>query len=430
VIAAVIVVVAVVAGLFLAGVIPISGSSSSSNCTGAGSGYNVTFSESGLPTGTSWSVTFAGCTHSSTTPIINFSAPNGIYSYTVGSVPGFTSTPASGNVPVSGKATSEAIVFSVLAPGQYTVTFTETGLPIETSWSVTLHGTTLPGTGTEIVFTEANGTYSFTAESVDGYTSSPGSGQVIVNGAPAAQTIRYTLTTGGSGQNSYSQAEPVAQALVGSGWMPVFAGGEDFATPYTNTSPLELNASCPLSGGSGSWPTIQAWTGNYSNGFSSVWFFYFYESSGPALEVVTVQGSTATDLGSVTGQNCVGADAKVSGLAGIVDSTVVAAAIAGNASGYVAAHPSATSAFTVLSGETFDSFSFPPSWYVLFTTCTPNGGGSGSNFTAILNASSGALLESEWTNGTCGSHALDHVGGVVGVDPSRPFGSALELRRP
>jgi len=50
--------------------------------------YSVTFTESGLPSGTSWSVTLNGNTESSTTNTISFSEPNGTYSYVVASVTG------------------------------------------------------------------------------------------------------------------------------------------------------------------------------------------------------------------------------------------------------------------------------------------------------------------------------------------------------
>jgi hypothetical protein len=74
--------------------------------------YAVTFTESGLASGTSWSVTFNGSTQSSTGTSIQYSVPNGTYSYTVGSVSGYTVSPSSGSVTVSGSAQSVSIVYS------------------------------------------------------------------------------------------------------------------------------------------------------------------------------------------------------------------------------------------------------------------------------------------------------------------------------
>ncbi len=62
--------------------------------------YNVKFSESGLPAGTAWSVTFNGYTETSTKATLNFWAPSGAYAYTVGPVSGYTATPSAGGVVV------------------------------------------------------------------------------------------------------------------------------------------------------------------------------------------------------------------------------------------------------------------------------------------------------------------------------------------
>jgi subtilase family serine protease len=74
--------------------------------------YTVTFTESGLASGTSWSVTFNGTAQSSTGTSIQFSVTNGSYSYTVGSVSGYTVSPSSGSVTVSGSAQSISIVYT------------------------------------------------------------------------------------------------------------------------------------------------------------------------------------------------------------------------------------------------------------------------------------------------------------------------------
>jgi hypothetical protein len=165
-----------------------------------GATFEVTFTESGLPGGTTWSVTLNGSLESSTTTSIVFSEVNNSYSFTVGSVSGFTANPATGSLVVNGAPVPQAIVFSAVVPPTYSVTFTETGLTTGTNWSVTLSGSTLSSTTATIVFSEANGTYAFTATSSNGYTAHPPSGNVAVNGAPASQTIvfsappTYTLT--------------------------------------------------------------------------------------------------------------------------------------------------------------------------------------------------------------------------------------------
>jgi len=63
--------------------------------------HTVSFKETGLRAGNSWSVTFNGITASSTAQYINFSAPNGIYPFTVTAL-GYSAIPAQGNVTVNG----------------------------------------------------------------------------------------------------------------------------------------------------------------------------------------------------------------------------------------------------------------------------------------------------------------------------------------
>ena len=157
--------------------------------------YTVTFTEAGLPSGTSWSVTLNGTTLSSTTTAIVFTEANGTYPYTVGSVTGYTATPASGSIGVSGRAQSVPITFTSIPPAEYAVTFTETGLPSGTSWSVTLAGSTKSSGTSTIVFSEPNGTYAYTLGSVTGFTASVTSGSVTVNGAPQGITVAFTAVS-------------------------------------------------------------------------------------------------------------------------------------------------------------------------------------------------------------------------------------------
>ncbi len=75
--------------------------------------YNVTFSENGLPSGTTWSITFNGKTESSTTASISYTGvANGTYSYTVGSVSGYTANPSSGSITVNGNNVNQNIQFT------------------------------------------------------------------------------------------------------------------------------------------------------------------------------------------------------------------------------------------------------------------------------------------------------------------------------
>ena len=81
----------------------------------------------------------------------------------------------------------------------YTITFNELGLRIcpATSWAVTVEFNGVPDTtgssSNEIVSPNVpNGKYSFSVTYVEGYTASPTSGIVTVNGAATKQQITFT----------------------------------------------------------------------------------------------------------------------------------------------------------------------------------------------------------------------------------------------
>ncbi|HUZ80277.1 MAG TPA: thermopsin family protease [Thermoplasmata archaeon] len=159
--------------------------------------YSVTFTESGLLLGTSWSVTLNGGTASSTSSVITFAEPNGAYNYSVGVVSGFTPSPSSGRFSVSGAGVSISVTFTATGPGSYAVIFSETGLSQGTSWSVTLNGGTASSTSSVITFAEANGAYNYTVGAVSGFTASPVSGTVSVSGASVSVSIAFTASGGG-----------------------------------------------------------------------------------------------------------------------------------------------------------------------------------------------------------------------------------------
>ena len=64
--------------------------------------YKVTFRETGLPSGTWWSVTLNGITESTNQTSLTFWDPNGTYAYTVGAISGYTAHPSIGAIVVNG----------------------------------------------------------------------------------------------------------------------------------------------------------------------------------------------------------------------------------------------------------------------------------------------------------------------------------------
>lgn len=83
--------------------------------------YPVSFTEVGLPAGTSWTVSLGGTTYlnHSTTNQLTVWAPNGTYHYTVGQVSGYSAAPSNGSLVLNGSGATELILFSKLpAPSQ------------------------------------------------------------------------------------------------------------------------------------------------------------------------------------------------------------------------------------------------------------------------------------------------------------------------
>ena len=178
--------------------------------------FVVTFTETGLPTGTSWSVTLAGSPLSSTTASISQAEPNGSYAFTIAAVTGYTSNITSGSVHIEGAGEVVEVGFTtssssakgsggllsgsdwdwiiglilalivillivVLArPHRYPLVFTRTGLAEGTTWSVTMDSRLQSSTEASIVFHVPDGTHSFSIGPVPGYSGTPKSGVVEV----------------------------------------------------------------------------------------------------------------------------------------------------------------------------------------------------------------------------------------------------------
>jgi thermopsin len=74
----------------------------------------------------------------------------------------------------------------------YKVTFTETGLPATTLWSVTFGGLTLTSSTSSIVFWQLDGTYAYTVGTLVGFSASPSIGGVVLNGVNQSVAIVWT----------------------------------------------------------------------------------------------------------------------------------------------------------------------------------------------------------------------------------------------
>jgi hypothetical protein len=160
----------------------------------------LTFTETGLPIGTPWSVTVNGTLLTATAPgTALYPQTNGAYTpyvYTVGAVPGYTAQPAKGNGTYTQTDATIPIHFWTV---NYTVTFAETGLPANTSWGVKLSfaGLNAAGNASALVLDAANGTWDYQLASPVGYLASPSSGNVTVKGAALTVSVVFHPITYG-----------------------------------------------------------------------------------------------------------------------------------------------------------------------------------------------------------------------------------------
>ncbi len=175
--------------------------------------YAVTFFETGVGAGTSWGVLIGGHQYNSTTYNLVVNLPNGTVTYTPVAPSGFIASPATGTVVVSGAPATAVIVFGQ----EYTVTFTETGLPSGTHWTVYFNGQSYAGTGTTITVSAINGSWTY-AVSATNYVGSPSGGSVTVSGANAGVSVSFSsssTTTTTTGIDSTTGLSTLAYALIG-----------------------------------------------------------------------------------------------------------------------------------------------------------------------------------------------------------------------
>ncbi|MGA3022934.1 MAG: YncE family protein [Thermoplasmata archaeon] len=94
---------------------------------------------------------------------------------------------ASDNVTVIGAITPPP-------PATFSVTFTESGLPRGTPWTVNLNGTLQSSTGSYVVFSEPNGTYDYMVYSWSTFEAIVNGGQVQVNASDVDISVQFAPT--------------------------------------------------------------------------------------------------------------------------------------------------------------------------------------------------------------------------------------------
>ena len=177
--------------------------------------YTLTFTETGLASGTSWSVNVGGNVYSSTTSTISINVPANTYSYSVIAPSGYTVANGSGSVTVS----SNTAISVAFKQTMYTLTFTETGLSNGTSWNVTVNGHPYTSNTSTLTVTVSYGSVSYSVVSVSGYTTGSGNSTIFVSGNGQIK-VTYTHVSVPSGTSPVV----VAASAGGSAGVGVLAG--------------------------------------------------------------------------------------------------------------------------------------------------------------------------------------------------------------
>ncbi|MGC8686772.1 MAG: hypothetical protein ACP5SF_04370, partial [Thermoplasmata archaeon] len=161
------------------------------------------------------SVTLNETTESSTTNAITFQEPNGTYSYSIGSINGYTASPPSGIITVKGANVTQTITFTSNSTKTYIITFTETGLPSGASWSVTLNGITKTSSTNTITFNETYGTYTYTITIPNGYETSQSSGTITTTQSSTSIPVVVSLKSTSITTVPPSQTGSIEYLLIG-----------------------------------------------------------------------------------------------------------------------------------------------------------------------------------------------------------------------
>lgn len=158
--------------------------------------YSVTFSETGLPTGSRWYLNITGENSLSAYSgfPITLDMPNGTYEYTVATnLNGYTANSNTNSFTVNGAPISQSFTFSKI---KYQISFVDYYLPAGIEWYVNItdpNGSSqdLQGSGS-LIANEPDGTYSFTVSTANKtYSPQYSSSTFSVSGSSLTETIKF-----------------------------------------------------------------------------------------------------------------------------------------------------------------------------------------------------------------------------------------------
>jgi len=155
--------------------------------------YPVTFVETGLTSGASWTVNWqGGPIYPSTSDRIQFDSANGTFDWYIGTSANETASPASGTTVVDGSSPAPMTVAFAPPAERFAVLFRENGLSSGTLWSVRLvGGPSYASNDSTLGFEEPNGSYWFIFGNVSGRSADPREGNFTIDGAPVTIGVQW-----------------------------------------------------------------------------------------------------------------------------------------------------------------------------------------------------------------------------------------------
>ena len=184
--------------------------------------YNLTVQENGLPNGTLWGFTVpqAQIGYTLTSGNQSLYVEAGDFDVLPQSVDGFAANSVFGIL--TGPATATIQYYNISGyghAGNYSVIFTESGLPGNTTWGIDINGNSYTSNSSSFELLDVpSGYYSFTVISINGYTSQ-GSGAFIVNSGNASVSIVFNRSGSILGDLAYLGLGALAGGIaVGAFW--------------------------------------------------------------------------------------------------------------------------------------------------------------------------------------------------------------------
>ena len=245
--------------------------------------------------------------------------------------------------------------------------------------------------------------------------------------------VAFVLVTGGFGSPSsgsgspdgtLSSAESLAGPyLTGGEWKLLFAEG----VAPTNSTLLPVNDTsvpgCTLETLHGTVPgtlSLPAFSGNLSGGTASAWLLEYQNASATGFLVVVTTGASVELAAIVSGTVCAASEGALLPLPGdVVDSSAAAAAVAADGGfAYLAAQSNRISLSMTLGSFDVNGTLTGPVWTFAYSPCTLSltgglgGPTSGTEFTAVVNATTGAVLLATPSSVSCASSGSGSLPGV------------------